>query len=51
LINLTTNVRKILKSIDINGSESIRLWKQNLEKSIAEMDEEAFKALFALVKD
>jgi signal transduction histidine kinase/tetratricopeptide (TPR) repeat protein len=43
------DVRKVLKGIISNGSESLNLWKQHLEQSIDEMDEERFKALLEMV--
>lgn len=43
------DVRKVLKSIDANGKEGVKTWKQHLEQSIDEMDEERFKTLLEMV--
>ncbi|MCU0447296.1 MAG: HAMP domain-containing histidine kinase [Microscillaceae bacterium] len=43
------DVRKILKNIEDKGSESVKRWKQVLEQSIDEMDEEGFKDLLELI--
>lgn len=43
------DVRKVLKSIEANGSENLKTWKQHLEQSIDEMDEERFGELLGMV--